>query len=79
MLSMIIAAIWVIPVCYISAISGQPAAINLLAQIVPGAIWPERPFLNMVRIRTGGTYRQQKYLPGVVPSFSKRCAFKASV
>ncbi|KAG9048875.1 hypothetical protein FS837_011784 [Tulasnella sp. UAMH 9824] len=46
-LSIIIAVIWVIPVCYISAISGQPAAINLLAQIVPGAIWPERPFLNM--------------------------------
>ncbi|KIO28914.1 hypothetical protein M407DRAFT_229195 [Tulasnella calospora MUT 4182] len=47
-LAILVAAIWIIPVCYVMAISGQTPAVNLIAQIIPGALWQERPLVNMV-------------------------------
>ncbi|KIO28920.1 hypothetical protein M407DRAFT_21995 [Tulasnella calospora MUT 4182] len=48
LLAILLAVIWIIPVCYVSAISGLAPAVNLIAQIIPGALWQERPFVNMV-------------------------------
>ncbi|KAG9035583.1 hypothetical protein FS837_001884 [Tulasnella sp. UAMH 9824] len=47
-LAILLAVIWVIPVCYVTAISGQTPAVNTIAQIIPGALWRERPLVNMV-------------------------------
>lgn len=60
LLAILLTVVWIIPVCYISAISGQTPALNLIAQIIPGALWQDRPFVNMVglallaRLRLGG-------------------------
>lgn len=48
MLAILLAIFLIIPQCYIQAMTGQSAAINLLPQIIPGALWPERPMTNMV-------------------------------
>ncbi|KIO28918.1 hypothetical protein M407DRAFT_71241, partial [Tulasnella calospora MUT 4182] len=47
-LAILLTVIWVVPVSYVSAISGQTPAVNLIAQIIPGALWQERPLVNMV-------------------------------
>ncbi|KAG8961167.1 hypothetical protein FRC05_006279 [Tulasnella sp. 425] len=46
-LSILLVILLIIPECYIQAVTGQSAAINLLPQIIPGALWPERPMTNM--------------------------------
>ncbi|KAG9041437.1 hypothetical protein FS837_012268 [Tulasnella sp. UAMH 9824] len=48
LLAIVSTMIWIVPVCYISAISGQTAAINLIAHFIPGALWRQNPFANMV-------------------------------
>lgn len=46
-LAIVLAILLIIPECYMQAMTGQTAAINLLPQIIPGAIWPEKPLTNM--------------------------------
>ncbi|KAG9042760.1 hypothetical protein FS837_010406 [Tulasnella sp. UAMH 9824] len=47
-LAMILPLAYLIPCAYIYAKSGTPVPINLVAQIIPGAILPGRPIANMV-------------------------------
>ncbi|KIO28857.1 hypothetical protein M407DRAFT_229100, partial [Tulasnella calospora MUT 4182] len=46
-LAILLGVIFIIPECYFQAMTGQPAGINLLPQIIPGALWPEKPMTNM--------------------------------
>ncbi|KIO28855.1 hypothetical protein M407DRAFT_21934 [Tulasnella calospora MUT 4182] len=46
-LAILLAILLVIPECYLQAIAGQTAAINLLPQVISGALWPEKPMTNM--------------------------------
>ncbi|KIO21200.1 hypothetical protein M407DRAFT_29192 [Tulasnella calospora MUT 4182] len=47
-LAVLLAAIWIIPDCYIISSTGQSVAINLLVQTIPGVLWQGEPLTNMV-------------------------------
>ncbi|KAG8929395.1 hypothetical protein FRC01_004403 [Tulasnella sp. 417] len=47
-LAILLPAIFIVPFGYIYAKTGTDLAINLIAQLIPGAILPGRPFANMV-------------------------------
>lgn len=47
-LAIILPIIYVVPSAYVYAMTGQPVGINLLAETIPGALFPNRPIANMV-------------------------------
>jgi OPT family oligopeptide transporter len=47
-LSLLLPIIYILPCGIIFATTGQPAGINLIAQIIPGAIAPGSPLVNML-------------------------------
>ncbi|KAG8987047.1 hypothetical protein FRB90_003622 [Tulasnella sp. 427] len=47
-LSIALVLVFIIPQCYIEALAAQNAVINVVAQIIPGTLWPEKPMINMV-------------------------------
>ncbi|KIO20797.1 hypothetical protein M407DRAFT_81175, partial [Tulasnella calospora MUT 4182] len=46
-LAILLAILFIIPECYFQAMTGLAASINLLPQIISGALWPEKPITNM--------------------------------
>ncbi|KAG9040490.1 hypothetical protein FS837_000558 [Tulasnella sp. UAMH 9824] len=48
LLAIILPAIFIVPCAYIYARSGTSVSINLIAELIPGAILPGQPFANMV-------------------------------
>jgi len=48
-LSVLLPTLYLLPCGYLFATTGQPATINLLAQIIPGVLLNGRPLANMVR------------------------------
>ncbi|KAG8978820.1 hypothetical protein FRB90_008327, partial [Tulasnella sp. 427] len=47
LLSIALAGLFVVPQAFLQSMTGQRAALNLIAQIIPSALWPERPMANM--------------------------------
>ncbi|KAH8922321.1 OPT-domain-containing protein [Atractiella rhizophila] len=47
-LSLLLAAIYVLPAGYIFAMTAQPLTINLVAEVIPGFLFPGLPIANMV-------------------------------
>ena len=48
-LSILLPMLYLLPCGFIFAVTGQPASINLLAEIIPGVLLNGRPLANMVR------------------------------
>ncbi|KAG9000993.1 hypothetical protein FRB90_011695, partial [Tulasnella sp. 427] len=50
-LAIALAILLVTPQCYLDSMTGQTAVFNLIAQIIPGALWPENPMTNMESVQ----------------------------
>jgi len=48
-LSVLVAALYLIPCGFLFAFTGQEISINVLAETIPGVLWNGRPLANMVR------------------------------
>lgn len=51
--SFLLPVIYVVPVAYVYAMTGQGVGINLIAEIIPGTLIPGRPLPNMVSLEEG--------------------------
>lgn len=63
-LAILLPAIFIVPCTYIYARSGTSVSINLIAELIPGAILPGQPFANMV----GGSLLMEEH-PSRVTAF----------
>ncbi|KAF8754346.1 oligopeptide transporter [Rhizoctonia solani] len=46
--SLLLPTVYIVPIAYVYAMTGQPLNINLLAEVIPGSLIPGKPLPNMI-------------------------------